>query len=404
MGDRAFEQPATEDDIVAMERELTDALRAGAFGFTTSRSSNHRTSADQPVASRLAAWDEVSRLVRVLGQVNGGVFELAEEDASLAAGSPEQEEYRARLTRLVLETGVPVTYGVSSTRQLPYIDEVAAAGGRLFGLSHSRGIAIVLSFRTRLPFDSVPEWKDIRSEPLARQREMFTDPATRQMLVRAAQGAGYERASGADPRPPRFERMTVLRQPVPPNPTVAEMAAARGVDPIDLIIDLGLETDFDQLFVQPVTGRDSEDLLAVMKHPRTVMTFSDSGAHVSQIIDSSIQTHLLAHWVRDRQAFTLPEAVRMITHVPATAWGIGDRGLLREGYWADINVLDPDSVSPEMPILTNDLPGGDRRLVQGAKGIRATLTNGEVTFSDGEYTGAVSGQLLRKPASSPSSS
>ncbi len=149
MGPRAFDQAANEDDMAAMERELGDALRAGAFGFTTSRSSNHTTSADQPVASRLATWDEVTRLVRVLGQVNDGVFELAEEDASLAAGSPEQADYRERLTRLVLETGVPVTYGVSSTRQLPYIDEVAAAGGRLFGLSHSRGIAIVLSFRTR---------------------------------------------------------------------------------------------------------------------------------------------------------------------------------------------------------------------------------------------------------------
>ena len=193
--------------------------------------------------------------------------------------------------------------------------------------------------------------------------------------------------------------MMVLRQPVPPNPTVAELAAARGVDPVDLIIDLGLETDFDQLFVQPVTGRDSDDLLAVMKHPRTVMTFSDSGAHVSQIVDSSIQTHLLAYWVRDRQAFTLPEAVRMITHVPATAWGIRDRGLLRQGFAADINVLDPDSVGPEMPFLTNDLPGGDRRLVQRAKGFRATVTNGEITFSDGEYTGATSGRLLRKSAS-----
>ena len=143
--------------------------------------------------------DEVARLVRVLGQVNGGVFELAEEDASLAAGSPEQAEYRERLTRLVLETGVPVTYGVSSTRQMPYIDEVAAAGGRLFGLSHSRGIAIVLSFKTRLPFDSIPEWRDIRSEPLARQKEMLTDPAMRQMLVRAAHGPVT--TGGAGPTP-----------------------------------------------------------------------------------------------------------------------------------------------------------------------------------------------------------
>jgi N-acyl-D-amino-acid deacylase len=397
MGPRAFEGPATDEDIVAMERQLADALRAGAFGFTTSRSGNHNTSADQPVASRAASWEEVVRLVRVLGEVNDGVFELAEEDASLAAGSPEQDEYRRRLSQLVLETGVPVAYGVASTRQLPFIEEVAAAGGRLFGLSHSRGISIVLSFRTRLPFDALPEWRQVRAEPLHRQKEMLTDPAIRQMLVRAAQSASYARAVGADPRPPRYDRMIVLRQPLPPNPTVAELASERGVDPVELIIDLALETDFNQLFVQPLSGRDSDDLLAVLKHPRTVMTFSDSGAHVSQIIDSSIQTHLLGHWVRDRQAFTLQEAVRMITHVPAAAWGIQDRGLLREGYAADLNVFDPGSVGPELPTIVSDLPGGDQRLVQKAKGFRATVANGQITFADGEHTGALSGRLLRKP-------
>jgi N-acyl-D-aspartate/D-glutamate deacylase len=397
MGPRAFEGPADDAELDAMERELASALQAGAFGFTTSRSVNHSTSADQPVASRFAAWDEVVRLVRVLEKVNGGIFELAEERASFATGTEEQEEYRRRMTRLALETGVPITYGVTSSQQLPYIDEINAAGGQMFGLSHSRGISIVLSFRSRLPFDALPEWRELRAEPLDKQKALLSDPAIRERLVSSARSAGYERTLGADPRPPRYESMLVLQRPLPPNPTVGELAQERNVDPVELIIDLGLETDFDQLFVQPVRRRDNDDLLAVMRHPRTVMTFSDSGAHVSQIMDSSIQTHLLGHWVRDRQEFSLPEAVRMITQVPASAWGIRDRGLLREGFAADLNVFDLDTISPELPMLVNDLPGGDQRLIQRSTGFQATVVNGEVTFSNGEQTGARPGRLLRKP-------
>ena len=115
------------------------------------------------------------------------------------------------------------------------------------------------------------------------------------------------------------------------------------MDPVELILDLAIESDLRQLFIQPITPADDDELLAAMKHPRTVMTFSDAGAHVSQISDVSIQTHLLAYWVRQREAFTLEEAVRMITLVPATAWGLADRGLVREGFVADLNVFDPDT-------------------------------------------------------------
>ncbi len=111
------------------------------------------------------------------------------------------------------------------------------------------------------------------------------------------------------------------------------------------------------------------------------MTFSDSGAHVSQISDASIQTHLLAYWVREREAFTLEEAVRMITLAPATAWGFADRGLVREGFVADLNVFDPDRVAPELPTVEHDLPAGARRLVQKATGFRATVVGGEVVLA-----------------------
>ena len=134
-----------------------------------------------------------------------------------------------------------------------------------------------------------------------------------------------------------------------------------------------------------------------MKHPRTVVTFSDSGAHVSQIMDASLQTHLLSHWVRAKQAFTLEQAVRMLSFVPATQWGFADRGLIREGTAADLLVFDPETIALEMPEVVRDLPAGARRLVQRSRGIAATIVNGETVLRDGKPTGALPGQLLRGP-------
>jgi N-acyl-D-amino-acid deacylase len=399
MGQKAFEGPPTDDDMLAMERELADALRAGAFGFTTSRSLNHETADGRPVASRLASWEEVRRLVGVMGKLDGGVFELAEEPAARVPGSEEEQDYRNRLLELAVDTRVPIAFGIASSRLLPYLDKVAAAGGRMYGLSHSRGISVVLSFKTRLPFDALPEWRDIRAEPLAKQKQLFSEPGVRERLVRAANSSDYGRAIGAEPRRPAYDRMLVFDHPLPPHQTVADLAAERGLDPVDLIIALGLQTDFEQLFLQPITGRDSNDLLEVMQHPRTMMTFSDSGAHVSQIMDSSIHTHLLGYWVRDRQAMSLEQAVSMMTSAPASAWGIKNRGLLRQGFAADINVFDPETVTPELPVVVNDLPGGERRLLQRSAGFEATVINGQLVFEGGEHTGLLPGELLRRSPS-----
>jgi N-acyl-D-aspartate/D-glutamate deacylase len=136
-------------------------------------------------------------------------------------------------------------------------------------------------------------------------------------------------------------------------------------------------------------------LLRALRHPRAVMTFSDSGAHLSQIADSSIHTHLLGYWVRDRREFTLEEAVRMITLAPALAWGFHDRGLLRVGMVADVNIFDPDTVGPAVPALVDDLPGGGRRLEQRSEGIMATVVNGQVTIRAGVPTGSAPGRLIR---------
>ncbi len=392
MGERAFTDVASPDEEAAMAAELRDALRAGAYGLSTSRTMHHETSDDRPVASRLATWDEVRRLVGVMGDLGVGVFQFVED----APAPDERDEREARLIALAVETGVPIAIGATSGgRALEVIDRAAAAGGRVFGLTHPRGIGNMSSFRTKMPFDSLAEWRPVRALPLDEQRRLLSDPDIRKKLVWSGQHGEYGRAIGAEARKPDFERLRVLDRPVPPNPSVAELARQRGVDPVELIIDLALETDFHQFFIQTFSPFDYDVVKAAMKHPRTVPTFSDAGAHVSQMADFSIHTHLLAHWVRDRGDFTLEEAVRLLTLAPARAWGLHDRGLLREGLVADINVFDPARIGPEMPTLQFDLPGGEKRIVQKAGGILATVVTGEITQRNGEPTGARSGRLIR---------
>ena len=401
MGERAFEKESSEDELSVMERELRDAMRAGAIGFTTSRSPSHETPDRRPVASRLASWDEVRRLVGVLGEMNAGVFELAGERAG---GDPERlREYHVRLRDLAVESGRPITWGLFSRREEPVLwrtylallEETAARGGRMFAQVHSRALTVVLSFKTNLPFDRLPAWRELRALPLDQQQARLRDPELRRRLVEAAKERDERRPIGAEARLGSYEWIFVMDSPEGPHRSVAEIARERGIDPVEAIIDLALEKDLDRFFLQPIANENQDHALELITHPRTVVTFSDSGAHVSQIMDASLQTHLLSYWVRARRALALEQAVRMLSFAPATYWGFADRGLIREGMAADLLVFDPDTIAPEMPEVVRDLPAGARRLTQRARGIAATVVNGEVVLRDGKPTGALPGQLLR---------
>ena len=397
MGERAFDGEADEDDLAAMSQELRSALRAGAAGFTTSRSAAHMTSDDRPVASRLASWAEVVALVDIVGHESDAVFELAQERFRDAE---RQDEFEARLMALALNSGAPIVFGKFAAPlpavSLETIEETAARGGEMYGLTHSRGIVSAHCFRTRLGFDSLAEWQEVRSRPLDEQRVLLQDPEVRARLVFAAHNGDYGRVAGPEAGRPDFERMTILTTPYMPNPTLADEARRRGVDPVEAMIDIALEGDFETLFLQPLVVQSDEDaLLALLRHPQTAMCFSDSGAHVSQIFDSSIYTHLLAYWVRERELLSLEEAIQMMTSKPADMWRLRDRGRLAPGMAADITVFDADVVAPQMPHVVDDLPGGGKRIEQRADGFAATIVNGDVLIRDGEPTEARAGRLLR---------
>lgn len=409
MGKRALSEPATEEDLARMTAAVKDAIRAGAMGFSSSRSTTHVTPDDTPVASRIAEWSEVDRLVGAMGELGAGIFQVGPD----ISGGPAQRAFLARLMRVALESGRPVMFGTISSRQgvdpnpwtyqLEYLDECAAAGARVWGQTTTRSINAIFSLKSYLPFDVLPAWRELRRLPLAEQKQRLADPATRRALVadearmkprdNVFQGGG---AATTDPRRPDYDNLYAMKDVEWDDPTVAQLAAARGQHPVEVMIDLALAND-NQVFVQPLVNEHPDHVLGMLRHPRTLATFSDSGAHVCQEMGSSLQTHMLSYWVRARQAFTLEQAVRKLSFDNAAAWGLADRGLLRAGYRADLVLFDPAQVRPAMPTVEADLPGGARRLVQKAEGIAATIVNGEVTLENGKPTGRLPGLLLRGP-------
>ena len=402
MGERAFSDAASEDDVRNMQGLVKQAVQAGAIGFSTSRTFNHLTADDRPVASRIAEWDEVRAIVNAMGETGKGLFEIAGE----APGrDPERiAEYHGRLRDLAVESGVPQTWGMFSVRAAPdlwrpyfdLLDETAAAGGRMFAQVHSRALSSLLSFESNTPFDNWEFWSEFRQLPLAEQAAKMRNPEIKAKLIEiASREYTGPRIVGAEARPPEWDYIYPMDDMVYDKPSMAEIARGKGIHPVELMIDMALERDLKMFFRQPIANEDQAQVLDMMKHPRSVITFSDSGAHVSQIMDSSLQTHLLSYWVREKQAMTLEDAIKQITYNTATMWGLHDRGLLREGMAADLVVFDADTIGAKMPEVVHDLPAGAKRLKQTADGILNTVVNGEILLTNNDHSGAVPGRLLR---------
>ncbi len=404
---RGLGDKASEDDLRRMEHIVAEAVRAGAMGFSSSVATTHLTPDDTPVASRIADWGEIERLVGAMAGLNSGIFQIGPD----ISGGEAQKACLDRLRRIALETGRPIMFGMLSTKQgidpnkwdfqLRHMDETVAQGGRMYGQATTRSINAVFSLRSYLPFDVLPAWKAVRALPIEEQKRRLADPEMRARLIaeeatmkprdRTLQGGG---AATTDPRKPNYDNLFPMLTVNWDDPSVGELSRRTGKHPVEVILDLALEND-NRMFVQPIVNEVPDDVLGILKHPRTLATFSDSGAHVCQEMGSSLQTHLLSYWVRAKEAFSLEEAVRMLTFDNASAWELPDRGLLRTGYAADLVVFDADTVKPQLPTVERDLPGGARRLVQKADGIAATVVNGVVAIENGEASGEHGGQVLK---------
>jgi N-acyl-D-amino-acid deacylase len=404
---RGLEEKATEDDLRRMEAAVTEALKAGALGFSSSVATTHLTPDDTPVASRIADWAEIERLVGAMGALDAGIFQIGPD----ISGGDAQKACLEQLRKIAIATGRPIMFGMLATKQgidpnpwdfqTRFMDETVALGGRMYGQATTRSINAVFSLKSYLPFDVLPPWREIRALPLAEQKARLRDPEVRARLIaaeatmkpreRTLQGGG---AATTDPRKPNYDNLFPMLSVDWDDPSIGELSRRQNKHPVEVIIDLALEND-NRMFVQPIVNEQPADVLNLLKHPRTLATFSDSGAHVCQEMGSSLQTHLLSYWVRNKQQFTLEEAVRMLTFDNASAWELPDRGLIRTGYAADLVVFDEAGVKPQLPTVETDLPGGARRLVQKADGIAATVVNGVVATLNGKATGNSGGQVLK---------
>jgi N-acyl-D-amino-acid deacylase len=411
MGERgAKNEKATFKDIAAMAQIVREAIAAGAVGFSTSRTLLHRAVDGEPVPGTFAGDEEVLGIGRVLGELGQGVFELASDLA------PEAREL-AWMHRLSRETGRPVTFACLQNdfdpgqwrRLLGEASRSAAEGGRVTPQVAARPTGLLMGLQsTAHPFLLHPAYREVAHLPLAARVSALQDPERRRRLVQ--EPAPHPNALAAFVAT-AFHRLFPLGDPPDyepaPEKSVAAIAKREGREPQEVALDLLLSREGRELLYFPLlnyANGDFEPIREMLTHPTAVLGLSDGGAHCGLICDASMPSFLLTHWVRDRSRgarLPLEQMVHAQTQRTAQLFDFHDRGALLPGMKADLNVIDFDGLRIHPPQMVFDLPAGGRRLIQKVDGYRATVSNGELTFENGEPTGALPGKLVRGPQAAP---
>ena len=411
LGER--EQPGvvpTEDEITEMGRIVEEGVRAGALGFSTSRTVLHKSVDGELVPGTTATAEELVEIGRAMGRVGYGVFEMASD----LKREWNEFEWMGALSR---ETGLPVTFAAlqSIAKELPLDEQIATMraendnGANIVAQIALRGNGIVMAWQgTVHPFKFKPSWAPLEDMPWEEALAMLRDPAFKvkllaeesvypesdllDLLMIIANGWGmfFEMDDDFDYEPPQ-------------DATILARAGAAGVDPAEYAYDLLMKDNGKGFVYFPILNYadGNLDFLEPLQHSDdTVNSLSDGGAHCGTICDAASPTFMLQHWVRDRKrgnTITLENAVKRQCLDTARLYGLGDRGALAPGYLADINVIDMDNIALGKPWLAFDLPAGGKRLLQKAVGYDATIKSGEVTFRQGTMTGAFPGGLIRGP-------
>jgi N-acyl-D-aspartate/D-glutamate deacylase len=410
MGERgANREPATPADIEAMAAIAREAMEAGAIGFTTSRTLNHRTSEGDPTPTITASEDELTGIALGLAAAGKGVLQVVSD-------FPKLEEF-AMLRRVAETSGRPLSFSLAQggpnpkgyRKLLGALETAVASGVEMKAQVAARAVGVLLGLElTANPFVDHPLYRPIADLPLAERVARLMDPAFRAGLL----------AVEPEARPPgithglttAWDRMYLMADIPDYEPaahtTVAALAQARGVSPETVALDHMLTSGGRGLLYVTFLNYAERDLDAVHEmivHPDTLPGLSDGGAHLGMICDGSFPTTMITHWTRDRDGARIPleTAIRMQTLDTARAVGLHDRGLIAPGYRADLNVIDYEGLTLHAPTVAHDLPSGGRRLIQRASGYVATIVAGEVTYRDGEPTGALPGRLLRGAQPAP---
>lgn len=413
MGERgAKNEPPTPQDIQHMAEIVREGIRAGALGFTTSRTLLHRAIDGEPVPGTFASEDELLGIGQVLGELGQGVFEMASDLA------PEDTEL-AWMEDLGRRTGRPITFACLQNdvdpkqwrRLLDAAERAVGHGARVTPQVAVRPTGLLMGLQsTAHPFKQHRAYMEIAHLPLAERVARMRSPELRQRLIE-------QQIDFTDPLSAfvlsSFHKLFPLGDPPDYEPTpdqsVAAIAEREGRRPIEVVYDMLLRRDGRELLYFPILNYadfDFDCIREMLLHPTSVVGLSDGGAHCGIICDASSPTFLLTHWVRDRrrgERLPLEWAVARQTRRTAELYGLLDRGLLAPGLLGDVNVVDFDALRVLPPEMAYDLPAQAGRLLQRAEGYRATVKCGEVIFEDGEPTGALPGRLLRGPQPDPRS-
>ncbi len=398
MGERAVGGTATPADLTAMQTLLRSALRSGALGFSSSNAATHNDGGGDPVPSRFANEQELFSLSRVLADFPGTTLEYipvraADEMARMAAMSLMA---RRPLNWNILSIGSARADDVAADLAAStYADSVGAIVRALTLPARSEQR---LNLRTGFIFDALPGWDQIFKMPIAERKEALADPGTRARLRRGAELAGARRAELADWAGHLICEVFDPSLTGLAGRTVGSVAAERGADPLDTLLDVALADDLRTVVMPPVLGLDDASwrLRAdAWQNPHVLLGASDAGAHMDMLATYSFATMLLAEGVRDRQLVSLEEAIRLVTDWPARHFGLRDRGRVAAGCFADIVLFDPETVGPGQVATRHDLPAGAGRLFSEASGIERVLVNGREIVRSGTPTGDLPGVLMR---------
>jgi N-acyl-D-aspartate/D-glutamate deacylase len=409
MGERAVRrEAATPDDIAEMRRLTIEALRAGAFGFTTSRTDSHKTPDGELVPSRNADAEELLGIGSALGAVGAGAFGMNSDF--------DDEDYElAWMTRLARETGRPVWFLLTDRYQDPdrwcrlmkAVHAARAEGLPLTAQIAGRPIGVMMGIGTALnPFTVRPSYKQLEILPIAEQRRRLRDPEVRRRIL-AEQPSEAEVSKLAQFRQAvatHWDKFFVMDDPPDYEPaadkSIAAFAAREGRNPDEVAYDYMTEAERRYLYfpvVNYVTG-DHEPIRKMLDDPACLIGLSDGGAHCTSIADAGLPTFMLTHWGRDRRrgpTLPLADLVKRQTSETADFFGLSDRGRLAPGLRADVNLIDFEGLRLHMPELVHDMPAAGRRFVQRVDGYEATLVAGTTIFERGEHTGAMPGRLVR---------
>ncbi len=400
MGERSLaETPATADEIDQMRELVRAALREGALGFSTSRTRHHRTPEGVPIPGTFADVNELMGIGRVLQEEGRGVFEVV---PYLEAEDPaEHLAELAWMTDFCLETGRPLTFGLIQMRESPtawqaVLEGVSAAaerGARLRPQTQVRSVGMLFGVANSTPFDVAGgTWGLLKLAPLEERLSAFRDPEKRAKLIEDAAKSPIKSYR-------RFyllrERDGATRYDVGRKDSLATIAEQRGVSPAEAFMDVSVETEGRATFLYPAANFDWNAVEEMLSHPQMLLGLADTGAHCGQIMDASLPSYLLSYWVRERGLFSLEKAVEKLTSEPADFMGLVDRGVIRPGAMADLNVIDLDALKVLAPEYVHDFPAGAGRYIQRAVGYRHSIVNGQPFMEDGRHTGAFAGSVLR---------